>query len=45
MGLPGSPSDSVVGHLPRDISLFMVQVCPAKLLMCIIDDHRLCKGA
>ena len=22
----------------------MVQAYPAKLLMCIIDDHRLCKG-
>ena len=51
--LPGSLSDSVVGHLPREISrytyyiilLFMVQACPAKLLMCIIDNHRLCKGA
>ena len=50
--LPGSLSDSVVGHLHvlekfldiLIILLFMVQVCPAKLLMYIIDDHRLCKG-
>ena len=48
--LPGSLSDSVV-HLPREISRYTYYIIvhgasvSCKLLMCIIDDHRLCKGA